>query len=375
MPASAPAGNISFDSGHAFPGVLPDLTREAEGALSRCRTETLQYAPRPGLADLRRWIAGYMQADGAQVTADHILVTNGAKHAIELMCRLLLDEGDTVVVTAPTYFSAIPIIRSFGAIFLEAGQDDEGLDVAELGALLERLTREGRALPRFIYNVPDFHNPTGITMSLARRQALIALAVRYQIFIIEDSPYRQVRFEGASIPSLKALDAHEVVVQLGTFSKLMAPGLRVGWAAAAPAVVARMAQLKTDAGSCPLTQRIIMEFCAAGRLETHTTRVQVAYRSNRDRMVAALRQALPDVQMTIPHGGYYLWLTLPQGMDGDAVADRASRCGVTVLAGSKFFARPDAAHPTHHIRVAFSHATHDEIDEGVRRLAAAYHGG
>ncbi|HWZ58655.1 MAG TPA: PLP-dependent aminotransferase family protein [Gemmatimonadaceae bacterium] len=375
MPVPAPAGNISFDSGHAFPGVLPDLTREAEGALSRCRTETLQYAPRPGLPDLRRWIAEYMCVDGARVTASNILVTNGAKHAIELMCRVLLDEGDAVVVTAPTYFSAIPIIRSFGAIFLEVGQDDEGLDVAELAALLDRLTRDGRALPRFIYNVPDFHNPTGITMSLERRQALIDLAVRYQIFIIEDSPYRQVRFEGASVPSLKALDTHDVVVQLGTFSKLMAPGLRVGWAAAAPGVVARMAQLKTDAGSCPLTQRIIFEFCAAGRLGSHTTRVQEAYRSNRDRMVAAIQHALPDVAMTIPHGGYYLWLTLPHGMNGDAVAERASALGVTVLAGSKFFARRDTAHPTHHLRVAFSHATHDEIDEGVRRLAAAYHGG
>ena len=121
MPASAPAGAISFDSGHAFPGVLPDLTREAQDALSQWRPETLQYAPRPGLPDLRDWIAGYMRADGAAVTADHILVTNGAKHAIELMCRLLLN-GNAVVVTAPTYFSAIPIIRSFGAIFLEIGQ-------------------------------------------------------------------------------------------------------------------------------------------------------------------------------------------------------------------------------------------------------------
>jgi 2-aminoadipate transaminase len=375
MPAPAPAGNISFDSGHAFPAVLPDLTREADVALTRCRAETLQYAPRPGLDDLRCWIAEYMRADGAPVTADHILVTNGAKHAIELVCRLLLDEGDAVVVTAPTYFSAIPIIRSFGAVFLEVGQDADGLDVAELAALLDRRTREGQALPRFIYNVPDFHNPTGITMPVERRRALIDLAVRYQIFILEDSPYRQVRFEGASVPSLAALDDHDVVIQLGTFSKLMAPGLRVGWAAAAPEVVARMAQLKTDAGSCPLTQRMIMEFCAAGKLDAHTTRVQDAYRSNRDRMVAAMRAALPEAAMAVPHGGYYLWLALPAGTDGDSVAARARAAGVTVLAGSKFFARTDVAHPTHFIRTAFSHATHDEIDEGVRRLAAAYHGG
>ncbi len=375
MAAPAPAGTISFDSGHAFPGVLPDLTREAATALSHCRAETLQYAPRAGLGELRQWIAEYMQADGARVRAENILVTNGAKHAIELMCRVLLDEGDSVVVTAPTYFSAIPIIRSFGATFHEIGQDDGGLDVAELSALLDRLASEGRPAPKFIYNVPDFHNPTGITMPVERRQALIALAVRHGIYIIEDSPYRKVRFEGASVPSLKALDTHDVVVQLGTFSKLMAPGLRVGWAAAPPIFVARMAQLKTDAGSCPLTQRTILEFCAAGRLEAHTVRVQETYRGHRDRMVAALKRDLPEASMHVPEGGYYVWLTLPSDVDGAALAARAGACGVSVLSGGAFFARTDVPHPKHHVRVAFSHATHDEIDEGVRRLANAYPAG
>jgi 2-aminoadipate transaminase len=367
MPAAAPDRNISFDSGHAFPGVLPDLTAEADRALSRYRPETLQYAPRPGLPELREWIAGYMTADGARVSASNILVTNGAKHAIELVCRLLLDEGDAVVVTAPTYFSAIPIIKSFGAQFLEVGQDADGLDVDALASLLART----HPTPKFIYNVPDFHNPTGITMPVERRRALIDLAVKYGIIIVEDSPYRQVRFEGASVPSLKALDPDDMVLQLGTFSKLMAPGLRVGWAAGSPALLARMAQLKTDAGSCPLTQRIILEFCTAGRLAEHTQRVQAAYRSNRDRMVAAFRRELPEVSFPIPRGGYYLWLTLPDGLDGDEVAAGAYTNGVTVLSGSKFFARTDVAHPTHHIRSAFSHATHEEIDEGVRRMAHA----
>ncbi len=178
-PALPPAatGAISFDSGHAFPGVLPDLTREAELALSRYRTETLQYAPRTGLPDLRRWIAGYMNVG---ITAEHILVTNGAKHALELVCRLLLDEGDSVVVTAPTYFSAIPIIRSFGATFVEVPQDDAGLDVGALSTLLARLNRP----PKFIYNVPDFHNPTGVTMTAERRRALIEVAERHNIVLV-----------------------------------------------------------------------------------------------------------------------------------------------------------------------------------------------
>jgi 2-aminoadipate transaminase len=374
LPAPPLAGSIAFDSGHAFPGVLPDLAIEAAGALDlRRRTETLQYAPRAGLPELREWIAQYMRADGAAVTADEILVTNGAKHALELICRLVIDEGDAVVVTAPTYFSAIPILRSFGVEFVEAPQDRSGLDVDALADILDRRTRDGKARPKLIYNVPDFHNPTGLTMPLDRRQALVALAQWHEMLIVEDSPYRKVRFEGESLPSLKSLDTDGRVLLLGTFSKLMAPGLRVGWVAAEPPLVARMAQLKTDAGSCPLTQRIILEFCAAGHLDEHTARVQAAYRSNRDRMMAAVARELPEVVHERPEGGYYLWLTLPAGVDGDELTLAAHDAGVTIIPGSKFFARAGAAggHPTNHVRLAFSHAAHDEIDEGVRRLAFA----
>ena len=371
LPAAAPSGNIAFDSGHAFPGVLPDLTAEAATALATYRAETLQYAPRTGLPGLRAWIAEYMTSDGARVSTEDVLVTNGAKHALELVCRLLLDEGDAVVMTAPTYFSAIPIIKSFGATFIEVAQDHGGLDVDDLANLLDRRHREGKPRPKFIYDVPDFHNPTGVTLPVERRTALLDLAAAHGIAVVEDSPYRKVRFEGASVPSLKALDERGNVLQLGTFSKLMAPGLRVGWVAAAPALVARMAQLKTDAGSCPLTQRTILEFCANGRLTQHTARVQERYRANRDRMVAAVRRELPDVSFVMPHGGYYLWLTFPDGVDADELAACANRMGVTVIAGSRFYARGDVPHPRNHLRVAYSHADEHEIDEGVRRLAAA----
>jgi 2-aminoadipate transaminase len=372
MPTAAPHDNIAFDSGHASPSVLPDLTAEAGRALSAHRAETLQYAPRPGLPELRSWIVEYMNADGAKVTRDNILVTNGAKHAIELICRLLLDEGDSIVVTAPTYFTSIPIFRSFGVSFTEVPQDADGLVVSELASTLARLESEGQALPKLVYNVPDFHNPTGVTMSLERRRALIELALRYRFYIIEDSPYRKVRFEGTSVPSLKAIDRDDRVFYVGTFSKLMAPGLRVGWVAAAPDLIARMIQLKTDGGSCPLTQRVIVEFCAAGRLTAHIEEVQRAYRERRDHMVAALRRELPEATFDVPNGGYYIWVTLPAGTDGDAVARAASEGGVTVIAGSKFFARTDLGPRLNHLRLAYSHATPDEIDEGVRRLANAF---
>ena len=372
LPSSHSSRIISFESGHAFPGLLPNLAAAAEWALSRYREETLQYGPRTGLVELRTWIAEYAAEDNIDILPDHVLVTNGAKQAIELVCRLLLEEGDSIVVTAPTYFTAIPIFRSFGASFIEVGQDDEGLDVHELAELLGRLKREGRPPPKFIYTVPDYHNPTGINMSLERRKALVDLAVSEQIFVIEDSPYRKIRFEGQAVPPLKSFDPGNLVIQIGTFSKLMAPGLRVGWVATSRDLIARMTQLKSDGGSCPLTQRMIVEFCAPGHLDAHTKRVQDTYRIHRDRMVAALRAELPEVSMRVPSGGYYIWLTFPPYIDGDELTARAREAGVSVLSGSKCYARAEAGHPKNHIRVAFSHADVEEIDEGIRRLASAF---
>ena len=372
LPAGAPASNLAFDSGHAANAVLPDLTAEATRALTVFRAETLQYAPRPGLADLRARIVEQMADDGIGATREQVLVTNGAKHAIDLICRALLDEGDAIVVTRPTYFTAIPIFRSYGVRFIEVSQDRDGLDVGELSTVLAQRDRDGLAQPKFIYNVPDFHNPTGVTMSLERRKALIALATERGIRIVEDSPYRKVRFEGRSIPSLKALDPDDTVFYVGTFSKLMAPGLRVGWTIASTDMIARMIQLKSDGGSCPLTQRIIAEFLSSGRLTAHIERVQSTYRENRDAMVAALRRDLPEASFEIPEGGYYVWLTLPDDADCDAITRSAVEGGVTVLPGSKFFARNDVPHPKNHLRVAYSHATPEEIDDGIRRLATAY---
>jgi 2-aminoadipate transaminase len=372
LPAGAPASNLAFDSGHASNAVLPDLTAEAERALTVYRAETLQYAPRAGLPELRACIVEQLAGDGISAARENVLVTNGAKHAIDLICRVLLDEADAIVVTRPTYFTAIPIFRSYGVRFIEVGQDRDGLDVDELSRTLATREHEGLARPKFIYNVPDFHNPTGVTMSLERRKALIQLASERGIYIVEDSPYRKVRFEGKSLPSLRALDSTDTVFYVGTFSKLMAPGLRVGWTVSSAEMIARMIQLKSDGGSCPLTQRIIAEFLGGGRLPAHIDRVQATYRENRNAMVAAIRRELPDATFEVPEGGYYVWLTLPDDVDGDRVARSALEGGVTVLPGSKFFASHDTPYPKNHLRVAYSHATTDEVVDGIGRLATAY---
>lgn len=363
---------ILFDSGFAAPQLLPDLGALAQRALTDHREEVLQYASGRGQPYLREWLCDWMNADGCTLTPDHILVTNGAKQGIDLICRLLLDEGDAIVVTAPTYFTAIPIFRNYGAEFIEIGQDAHGFDVAALAAALDARAAEGRALPKLIYNIPEFHNPTGATMSAERRAALVALAEERGIPIVEDSPYRRVRFEGADEPLLKALDRSGNVFHLGTFSKLVAPGLRIGWVAAEPALIARMIQLKSEGGSSPLIQRIIYEFARSADFPAHIDRVQAAYCERRDGIVAAVERELPGARIAIPDGGYYVWLTLPGHVDGDLLAAKADEAGIHLIAGSRFFARTGADIPRNHIRLAFSFTTLDQIANGIARLGAVY---
>jgi len=373
FPSELASHVIAFDSGFAAPELLPDLLPFAARALSTHRQESLQYCASQGQPDLREWIAGHMRADGSRVTADNLMIVSGAKQGLDLLCRLLIDEGDAIVVTAPTYFTAIPIFRSFGVEFVEAPQDEQGLQVKTLEALLRARRALGKPAPKFIYNVADFHNPSGATMPEGRRRQLIEVAREHGTLIIEDSPYRRVRFAGAAVPTLKALDTAESVIHVGTFSKLIAPGLRIGWIAAASDVIARLIQLKSDGGTSPLLQRIVCDFCRSPLFEEHSSRVRTHYGQKRDRMVAAVRRELPGVELLIPEGGYYVWLTLPTGMDGDEFAQRAAALGVNLIPGSRFFANTDPGRepplPRNHVRLSYSFASLAQIDEGVRRLA------
>ena len=363
--------SIPFDSGDGFEPIFPDLTEAAHKALTTYRDETLQYGSRYGLGELREWIAGHMNEAGARVTPGEILVTNGAKHGIELICALC-SKGDPIIVSAPTYVTAIPIFLSFGATFIEIRQDAEGIDTEELDAVLRKRREDGQAMPKFLYNVPDFHNPTGITMTRRRRMTLIELASRHGFHIVEDTPYRQVRFEGEPEPTLKSLDNR--VIHVNTFSKLVAPGVRIGWVATAPELLARLIWLKSDGGSSPLVQRIIVEWCKAGGYPVQAEKARHTYRSHRDFMVAAVERDLPEATMTVPHGGYYVWLTLPEDVDTDKLLEYAAEQHVTLIPGSKFYAGEvtgTRSWPKNQMRLAYSHASPEQIDEGTRRLAEA----
>lgn len=360
---------ISFGSGDAYPEGLPDMGDLAQAAASKFRTETMQYSPRLGLEEMREWIADAAARDGVTIGPEHVIVVNGAKNAIDLVCRVFLEAGDTVVVTAPTYKSALNIFRGYRVDYVEVGLTDEGLDVDELEARLAERARAGRPMPKFVYDVPEFHNPTGITLTAGRRRALLALADRYDLVIVEDDPYRRIRFQGEPVPPIKAFDVEGRAITIGTFAKLVAPGLRLGWVVATPEIVARISAFKADGGSCPFTQRLILEYAKAGRLEAHVREVTEIYRGQRDVMMNALERYVPDVRWRVPFGGYYLWLRLPEHMAGEALARAALARGVSILPGSDFFA---TSGPRNHVRLAYSHASPSEITEGVRRLGEAF---
>ncbi|HLI96112.1 MAG TPA: PLP-dependent aminotransferase family protein [Candidatus Baltobacteraceae bacterium] len=370
-PPAHPSGGdaVSLDSGYAFAEIFPDFTAAAERALTAYRSEALQYGFLHGLPELREWIAAYMRADGAAVSANDILMVNGAKHGLDLLCRVFTEEGDAVVVTAPTYFTAIPILRGFGLTTIEIPQDEEGMDVAALQRRLTERDERGLSAPKFIYDVPDFHNPTGVTMSALRRQQILAVAAARNIAVIEDTPYRRLRFEGEPAPTLKSLDRTGLVFALGTFSKLLAPGLRLGWIAGNQSTLARAAQLKSDGGTSPLVQRIVLEFVKDGGLDAQVERARAAYAQHRDAMVHALRNDLPDVTFTVPHGGYYVWAKFPEGTDTDELARAAYDAGVSVIAGSAFYAGEPRKN---YLRLAYSSATPEQIERGVKILAGAY---
>ena len=362
-------GTIVLNSGLAYPPLLPDVVREAMEAVRDRPGESLQYGPLMGLDDLRDEIAAFVAADGVTCDRENVLVTYGAKSALDLACRVFVEPGDRIIVTRPTYLTALQIMRCHGVSFLDVGQDGEGLDTGELEAKLVRLRRNGERMPKLLFDVPDFHNPTGITTSAVRRQRLVDLAERYGFVILEDDPYRRLRFEGEPVPPVKTFDRAGVVVALGTVSKILAPGLRVGWAIGPKEVVDRMAMQKADGGSNPFAQRIVAELMRGNKMAKHVDELSAEMRRHRDAMVEAFRDFLPEAEVRVPQGGYFLWAALPEGTDAETVARIALDRGAEVSSGRLCF--PNEV-PGHHLRLAYSFVDTGAIRKGVRRLGDAY---
>jgi len=358
---------ISFAGGFPDPETFP---RERAAALLaefaiNDEASAFQYGPTRGLAGPLDAIAGRLEAQqGRRPGDDELLVTSGAIEALELAGKSFLDRGDVVVVEGPTYLGAIMAFRSFEAEVVAVPLDEDGLDVDELERRLEAGLR-----PKLLYTIPDHQNPAGVSLSAERRARLVDLARRHGFLIVEDVAYRELGFEDAAARSLWSV-APEVVVQAGTTSKTFFPGVRLGWAVGPSAVVAQLVSAKQNTDQCAgaLGPRLYEVYVRRGWIDEQLAASRALYRRKAERMLAALEDSMPDrVRWTRPQGGFFSWLTLPEGCDAVGLAARAAESGVGITPGTLFF--PDGR-GADNVRLSFSLVDETQIEDGIERLAS-----
>lgn len=332
----------------------------------------LQYGPTEGLVELRERIVEVMGHEGARAGVDDIMVTSGGQQAIDLSIRTFVNPGDTILAEGPTYPGAVPCFTTYEARVEQIPMDDDGLRIDLVEEALARLTAEGRP-PKLLYTIPNFHNPGGVTMSLERRRRLIEVAHERELLIVEDNPYGQIRFEGDPLPTLWELDdGAGWVVYASTFSKILAPGVRVGWVAAPAAVLRKMNLGKQAADLCSSTisQRVIIEYLRRHDWRDYVTRLNDIYRSRRDAMLRALEEELPaDAHWSRPQGGLFVWATLPDYLDTTHLLARAvDQHEVAFVPGRGAFLDGRGGNS---MRLNYSGVAEPLISEGVRRIGLA----
>ncbi|MGH3134904.1 MAG: PLP-dependent aminotransferase family protein [Gaiellaceae bacterium] len=358
---------ISFAGGFPDPETFP---RERVSTLlqefaASGETTAFQYAPTRGLAGPLDALAGRLELlQGRRPADDELLITSGAIEALELVAKSFIDPGDLVVVEAPTYLGSIQAFRSFEATLVAVPMDEHGLDVEDLERRLA-----GGLRPKLVYSIPDHQNPAGVSLTVERRSLLVELARRYGFLIIEDVAYRELRFSGESIPSLWTL-APDVVVQTGTTSKTLFPGVRLGWAVGPADIAARLVSAKQNTDQCAgaLGQRLFEESLRRGWLDEQLVLSRALYQRKCERLLAALERWMPEgARWTRPEGGFFSWVTLPDGADSVELVPRAAERGVGIVPGTLFF--PDGR-GADNVRLSFSMIGEAEIDDGIERLAS-----
>jgi len=364
-------GIISFAGGLPDPSTFPvaELKAITTQVLEREPHLALQYGPTEGDARLRDELVRWMAKDGIRVTRDQVLITIGSQQGLDIVGRVFLDPGDVIVVERPSYIAALQVFRMYRVEMVGVAQDDDGMRMDLLEETLAGLVEAGKR-PKIIYVVPDFQNPSGVTMSEPRRRRLLALAREYRTLIVEDNPYRELRFEGESPPPVAALDEDGRVIYLSTFSKTLCPGMRIAWVAARDEFIQQFVTAKQGMDLCcpAFTQAIAAEFCASGAIYARVPMIAALYRRKRDVMLGALeREMPPGVSWTPPHGGLFLWLRLPEGMDTEQLLRPAiEEEGVAYVVGSGFHADGGGKNT---MRLNFSYPSEADIEEGIRRLA------
>lgn len=368
-------GMISFAGGLPSPECFPaeEISLAAERVMAREAGRVLQYGPTEGFPPLRAFLAELMRGRGLAVAPEQIVILSGSQQGLDAIAKLLVDPGDTVLVEEPTYVGALQAFRPYQPRFVSLPMDEEGLRIDALEQALAGLSREGRR-PKFLYTVASFQNPTGVTLAAERRAALIDLAARHDLPIVEDDPYGELRYSGEAPPLLAAIDGARFggprhVLYLSTFSKLLAPGLRVGWAVGPHPLLRKIVQVKQglDLHTGSLAQAIAYESCRDGLLERQIPKIRRVYGERRAAMLAALERAMPaGARWTRPEGGMFLWVTLPEEHDATELLPRAVERQVAFVPGASFHASGGGANT---LRLNFSHSTPERIEEGICRLA------
>ena len=362
---------ISFGGGLPDPKtfLLEELRELSDLVLREQGPAALNYGPNLGYTSLREWIAARMGTlENIRASVDNIIVTSGGLEAINLIAGALLNPGDRVLVAAPTYLAAIHTFQSHRARILSIPSDQGGILPEDLEARLEELHKLGTR-PRFLYLIPTFQNPSGLTLSLERRKRIVGICRRFEVPILEDHAYAELRYEGDRIPTLKEL-APESVIFVHTFSKIFGPGVRLGWAVADPSVIDTLCLFKMGGDQCSnsLTQRLVFEAGKRGLLELQLSRSLPLYRRKRDLLLKELEQHFQErVSWTRPEGGFYCWVSLPPGSDAGKLLELAiQEYNVAFVAGFPFFVEDQGKE---NLRLSFSFIDEGLIPEGVRRLA------
>ncbi len=358
---------ISFCGGVPDPSTFPgiELAETLRGIAASGDTTAFQYAPTEGLTSVREYVADRLaMLEGTRPSIDEVLITSGGIEALELISKAFLDTGDVVCVESPSYLGSNLGFLSFEARLAGVSMDEDGAIPEALAELLE-----GGLRPKLVYLIPDFQNPTGLSLSADRRPAFVELARRYGFLLIEDVTYRELTFDGTIRPALRSLGP-DVVVQIGTFSKTFLPGTRLGWASGPPEIISRMVWAKQNTDQCAgaLGSRLLEEYGRSGQLDSQIERARTFYAHRAAQTMSALERSMPPgVRWTRPEGGFLTWLTLPAGIDTSVLAEQALEIGVAFVPGAPF-AVDGGGHDS--LRLSFSRVSDDEISEGIARLGS-----
>ena len=357
------AGGLPDTSTFPSESFAAQMTRVAQESSA----EALQYGPTEGFAETKDCVREVMRAEGMDPDPEDVIITTGGQQAIDLVAKALVDPGDVVIAEGPTYPGAVPVFCSYQAETLQVPMDADGMVISELERLLERLAADGRR-PKFIYSVPSFQNPAGVSMSPERRRRLVEIARERELLVLEDNPYGLLRYEGEAVEPLYKLDGGDYVLYLGTLSKILSPGIRLGWLCAPPPVMEKVVLGKQAADLCTstLTQYFVREYFGEGRWRQYVHDLCGIYRERRDAMLDALERCFPaQASWSAPAGGLFLWATLPSYIDTTDLLAKALRDNVAFVPGAAAYTDGRGGSS---MRLNFSASPPEEIREGIRRI-------